>query len=143
MKYQNIQHYSECQLVTLFNVLRYFGYNKVPELGTKEYEKMCLKYHCISGSCLNMVEAYDEYRLKKETGTWNFNWISENIPIELSVSTKKQGIHSILLIKCKDDKFLVTNYAKRKVQWLRFSQLENMKIKNIHFLPKAIKLDLK
>ena len=144
MKYQNTQHYSECQLVTLLNVVRYFGMeDNVPELDTKEYEKMCIKYHCICGSCLNMEEAYDEYNLKRETGTWEFNWISRNVPIELSVSTKRQGNHSILVIKCKDDKFLVTNYIKGRVQWLQFSQLEKMKINNNHFLPKAIKLNLK
>ena len=79
MKYQNTQRYSECQLVTLFNVVKYFNIGTVPELGTEEYEMMCVKYHCVSGSCLNMVEAYIEYGLKRKTGKWDFDWISKNI----------------------------------------------------------------
>ena len=47
MKYQNEQLYSECRLVSLWNAARFYNL-EVPEIGSKEYDKICKAFEIIN-----------------------------------------------------------------------------------------------
>ena len=122
MKYQNNQLWSECQMISLFNAMRYHNLPSVPEMGTKEYEKICTDYCCINGACLKMSTAYKKFGLKRIKGPIKFHWIRKNLPVELGVFCH-QGYHSILIVGTKKNKLLLANYAKNRLSWMEWKNL--------------------
>lgn len=138
--YQNTQLYMECRLVSIWNSAIFFNMSKkVPQIGTKWYEKMCEKFHCKNGSCLGVGKELKRLRLKMVEGKWDYNWIKHNLPVELSVYPPNQRAHSILAIEEKFGGFEVTNMSGGVLQWYSYDKLYELRINNPHFLPQSIK----
>lgn len=127
----------ECQLVTIWNACRYYGFNNVPKIGSKEYKDKCRKYKCINGFAIGTINELVSYGLTFHVGKWDKEWIISNIPIECAIFKNELGTHSILIVKYENDRFLVTNYAKDRTHWMTYEQLHNIRINK--FKPKAIK----
>lgn len=140
MEYQNTQLYMECQLVAIWNAARWHGMeNKVPKIGTKEYDRLAEKYHCINGSCLGAKKELKRFGLEMVEGKWNFNWIKDNLPVMLSVYPPDERPHAILAVECKWGGFEVVNMGGGVSQWYSYDKLASMQVNNIHFLPQAIR----
>jgi len=123
IKYQNNQLWTECQMVSLLNAMRYHSLPDVPEMGSKEYKKLCEEHSCVNGCCLNMSEAYPKLGLDFIENKPNLNWIKRNLPVELCVSCHR-GYHSILVVGFKKNKLLLANYAKDRLYWMEWKKLK-------------------
>ena len=123
MKYQNNQLWSECQLVSIWNARRFWGLD-APRMGTKEYEKICKQFHCISGACLGLRKDPESFGIKRINGGRNLRWIKKNLPVEIGIYCHR-GYHSVLIVDYKGDKLLLTNYARGRTHWIEWIKLKN------------------
>lgn len=140
-KYQNKQKYSECQLVSIWNAARYYGMeDKVPKLGTIEYEQACEDFHCKNGSCLRPGKELNRLGLKMIKGKWDYSWIANNLPVELSISPPNRRVHSILVVGALFNTLEIANFGEGEGKQSRdYKVLEKMQIHNPFFSPMAIK----
>ena len=125
MRYQNKQRHSECQLVSLWNAARYFDI-KTPEFGSRQYEDACEKACCITGACIDIREEEKRLRLQRVQGEQSLHWVRHNLPVELGIHHPKKGFHSVLIVKVKQDRVLLANYARDRVFWLRWNTVNQM-----------------
>lgn len=125
MKYQNVQFWSECQLVSTWNAGRYYG-KKVPEPGIWEYALIVIESGGIYGSCTSIKKELRRLRLKFVEGRKSLSWIKKNLPVELGLFTKHRGYHSVLCINVQNNKLLLLNYARRKSLWLSWKKVKKM-----------------
>ena len=66
MKYQNIQKYCECKLVSIWNAALYHNLPYfIPQFNTPEYNKMCEDFCCIAGTCLGVERELNRLGLVK------------------------------------------------------------------------------
>lgn len=140
MEYQNTQLYMECQLVAIWNAARFYGMeDEVPKIGTNEYEEACNRFACKSGSCLGVGDELNRLGLKYVEGKWDYEWIRNNLPVELSIIPSDGRAHAILAVEERMGDFKVANMGGCVLQWYSYDKLQSMKINNPHFRPKAIK----
>ena len=119
--FQNTQLYSECQLIAIWNAARFYGMEKkVPKIGTVEYDKICEKFACKTGSCIGVEKELNRLGLKYIQGKWDFRWIKNNLPVKLTIFRPKQGLHSILAIQEEINGFYLANMGDGKLQWCSY-----------------------
>lgn len=132
--YINRQKYSECQLVSLWNAVIYFGLeNLVPKFNSRQYNNICKKALCIYGAVIRKDFEIKRLGLKPINGKYNLNWIKNNLPVELSIHCHR-GYHSILIIDYIKNNLILTNYAKNRlynIKWLNLLKKANKKISPI------------
>lgn len=125
VRYQNSQRYMECRLVSLWNAARYFGI-EAPEPGSKQYEDACEKACCVIGACIDISEEEERLGLRRVRGKRRLHWIRRNLPVELGIRHPRRGFHSVLIIKVKRGRVLLTNYAESRVFWLKWDTVNRM-----------------
>ena len=130
IKYQNRQLYCECQLVSLWNAKRFL--ENIPEMGSKQYKKICEESYCVAGSCLNKNKEIERLNLKAIKGKMTLEWIKNHLPVQFSVFCHR-GYHCVLAIAVKKEKILLTNYTKGKLHWMSWKKLKE--IHNRHLRP--------
>lgn len=137
MKYQNIQFWSECQLVTLWNACRFYG-KKFPEPKSWQYAQICIASGGIYGSCTSITKEIRRLRLKFVKGRWSLLWVKKNLPVRFVLFTKHRGYHDVLCVGVRKDKLLLANYTRGRLYWLPWSNVKRMK--NRHKVPDSIQL---
>lgn len=122
-KYWNNQKYSECQLVSLWNVAIFYGI-KVPKRYGKEYIKDCKVACAINGSALKKDHVIEKLSLKSFSHKLNYLWVVKHLPCEFSIFCHR-GFHSVLAISFnqKRKKFCVLNYARNRVHYLSWKEI--------------------
>lgn len=121
-KYWNNQIYSECQLITLWNAYIYYGI-KTPKRYGKIYKRICKQSGCTYGACLDISKIKKKFKFKE--GEFTYEWISSNLPTEITIYPPCSSRHSVLIIDAKDNMFLITNYlSDDKLYWVNFKTLQ-------------------
>ena len=133
MKYQNNQLYSECQLVSIWNAARFLETTSeinIPQMGSDKYLQILDSCRCIYGGCI--VSDYERERvgLKRIKGKMDLNFIINNLPYEFTLHCHR-GYHSVLGIKVKDNKILLTNYAIGRLYWLNWETVKEKQNKHL------------
>ena len=124
IRYQNRQRWSECQLVSIWNAMRYWGIDpKIPGIDTDEYRSICAKYHAINGAALRISGERRRLGLSRVQGKKTFAWLRSHLPAELGVFCH-QGYHSTLAIGVRRNKVLLTNYARGRTFWISWRLLK-------------------
>ena len=126
MKYQNIQVWSECQLVALWNAYRFHG-KEPPKLKSWKYALICIDTGGIYGACIHANREARRLGLKSISGSWSLDWVKKNLPVEFSLFTKHRGYHDVLCVDVRRDKLLLANYARGKLYWLSWKNVKKMK----------------
>ena len=140
MKYQNIQFWSECQLVALWNAYRFHG-KKPPELESWQYAQICIDSGGVYGGCISAVKELRRLKLKCVKGRWSLSWVKKNLPVRFVLFTKHRGYHDVLCVGVCKDKLLLANYARGRLYWLPWSNVKKMKNRRVS--PDSIQLRLR
>jgi len=131
MDYQNKQLYCECQLVSVWNAARFWGYEDlVPKMGTRKYKSICKKARCLCGSAININFEIERLGLGLLPLSWRENSICELLPCAMKVFCER-GYHSVLAIAHKNgkknkswtNKFLITNWRKYHIAWISWGEI--------------------
>ena len=120
MKYIDKQKYACCQLIAAFNALIFFR-EEAPDLDSEAFEILADIAKCKHGGALNIEEIHKILGLIHENGWWSLEWITNNLPVEMSVWHDKVGYHSILIVAVKGDKLRIANFTKKK--WWKYGDL--------------------
>jgi hypothetical protein len=106
MKYRK-QKYSSCQLIAAINARIHLGGGDISDA---EFERLVDVVKCRHGGAICIEEAYRPLGLEVIDGPlphygypWLkadecYDWIKENLPVELSVHSPKFGYHAILVV---------------------------------------------
>jgi len=130
MKYQNIQFWSECQLVALWNACIFHG-KKPPELKSWKYALICIDAGGIYGACTNIKREVQRLGLKCIPGRWSLDWVKKNLPVGFSLFTHHRGYHKVLCIDVYKNKLLLANYAWERLYWLSWKNVKKIKCKEV------------
>ena len=140
MRYQNVQFWSECQLVTLWNAYRFHG-KKPPELKSWKYALIAIDAGGVYGACLHANREARRLRLKSIPGRWSLVWVRKNLPVGFTLFTKHRGYHNVLCVDVRGDKLLLANYAHGRLYWLPWKNVKKMK--SLGKVPLSIQLKRK
>lgn len=105
----------------------YYGVPVPVRYGT-EYIDDCEVARCIYGGCIIKDHVVEKLGLVCTNGNLTKDWIINNLPIGFSLHCHR-GYHSVLAIAHKEDKLLLTNYAKDRLQWISIDSVINMQHK--------------
>lgn len=125
MKYQNVQFWSECQLVSIWNAGRFHGI-KVPELETWEYANIVIDAGGIYGACISTKNELRRLKLKLVEGKKSLCWVKSNLPVRFPLFTKHRGYHDVLCVDVQNKKLLLANYSRGKLRWLPWKNVKRM-----------------
>lgn len=121
MKYFNNQKYCDCQFISLINATIFWNNFKLKPY-SKKYMELANKAFCINGGCINLEEAYKYLGVKFKKGKYDLKWIRSHLPVQISIFCHK-GCHSVLIVKVKNNKLCLTNYANNRLHWISFKRL--------------------
>jgi len=128
--------YPCCQLVTLFNVCRFFGM-KHPALYTPEFEELVDLVGCRHGSALFIEKAAVRLGLVIKEGELSYQWIKNHLPVSLAVHDPKYGFHNILIVKAYRYRLQVCSFSPgRDILWSELktycpTQDHNQKVRSL------------
>lgn len=126
MKYQNIQFWSECQLVALWNAYRFHS-KEPPKLKSWKYALISIDTGGVYGSCIHANRELRRLGLKCIQGSWSLRWVKKNLPVRFTLFTKHRGYHDVLCVGVCKDKLLLANYARGRLYWLSWKNVKRMK----------------
>lgn len=107
MNWRKQTKYSSCQLIAAINARIFLGGKDVTD---EEFERLVDLVKCRYGGAICIEEAYEPLGLEVTDGPlpyygwpWKkadkcYNWIKDNLPVELSVHSPKFGYHAILVV---------------------------------------------
>jgi len=132
VKYQNIQEFCECQLVSVWNACRFWGIDeqKIPHQFTKKYKAACDSANAVHGGVIGIDKQLKKYGVKMVGGELTLKWVREHLPVELSVFCHR-GYHSVLVVKVDRCDMILTNYAWGRLYRMRWSHLAKIADKRI------------
>jgi len=142
--YQNDQLYCECQLVSIWNAARFWGFGKsVPKMGTRQYKTICHKARAIHGGIILVDPEVERLGLAFFPIWYRLETVAAYMPCEMSVLCER-GYHSVLAIAYKKgrtskpwtDKFLMLNWRKGYEAWLPWGEI--LAQANLNVRPKMI-----
>ncbi len=131
-QYLNNQKYCECQLISLWNTVIFFGLDHlVPKINSKKYKLICKKALCIHGGVIRKNFEIERLNLKFIKGVYKLNWIKKHLPVELSIHCHR-GYHSILIIDINKNNLTLTNYARNRLHKIKWKSLLDKVNKHIN-----------
>lgn len=133
-KYWNNQRYSECKLVSLYNAAIFHNLPTPIRYG-EEYIQDCEKAYAITGPALTTgtERVIAKLNLKPIPIQCTLDEIRKNLPVEFSVFCHR-GYHSILAVKVKGNRVLLTNYARGRTHWMPYNKLKRIHNKHVSII---------
>lgn len=119
--YQNRQLWCECQLVAIWNAVRFFG-GETPCMGTPEYEEACEEACAIAGGVIGVDQQMDKFKIKAIRGKYRLDWVRSHLPVHFRVFCHR-GYHSVLAVEVRRSEVLLTNYAIGRTHWMPWKKL--------------------
>lgn len=128
--YIDNQLWSECQLVTLNNIHRYFNGQFIAEQGSPLYEALAEKYCCKNGACLRLPKLWDALGYVFPDYSSDKIIDPDTIPLTCAVKHKKHGVHGVAVVGYKKEAgieyLLVPNFSSEtKHSWIEKAQFES------------------
>lgn len=133
-KYWNNQIEWECELVAMWNALKYYGL-KCPKQYGEEYMEDCKFAGAIAGKPdMKKVQIlYEKYGLAQENGELTKDWMTTNFPAHYLV-WDKCGDHAVLCVGLdKEGRMLIANYYEnslRAIWWEDFVKFITLSFKD-------------
>lgn len=129
-QYIESQKYSECQLVSVLNArMCLTGEYLSPD--SKLYEDLVDVTGARYGAAISICYALSLFNMGLKGGPATYRWIEKNLPVEVSVSHEKVGLHCVCIVGAKNHKVRVTNaqsiFGKRK--WIEWKELQKYLLK--------------
>lgn len=119
--YRKQKKYPSCQLIAAINARIFLG---MGDISDDLYETLVDLAKCRSGAAITVDKTYSILGLEHEDGEITLDWVKSHLPVQISLFTKHQGFHAILIVDVKKDVLQVVNlkYTKR----IKWSTLEKM-----------------
>jgi hypothetical protein len=137
-RYQNRQQWCECQLVAIWNAVRFWGSTKgIPEMGSCIYRSRCALARAIYGGAIETEHEFKHFGLMRQKGRFNLRWVRSHLPSHFAVFCH-QGYHSVLVIGIRGSKVLLANYAEGRtfwMEWKRLLELSNRRVPPTWYVP--------
>lgn len=124
--YQNTQVKNECQMVALFNALRFFGMS-VPRKGSQAYRLWSYVTGGRSAACDGkLVQAVAKRVGLKVTRrrALSKKWIKGSLPVAVSLRVGRDRYHDVLIVDTGRRGYLLANWAKKRLHWMTWKQMK-------------------
>jgi len=138
-RYHNKNKYSECQLITALNA-KYYLTGEYISQDSEKYEELVDLCGSRHGSAVCIEKVWDKINIKiRDTYISRLEWeeydnISPQLPLEISVWHKAYGFHSVLAVdyEPKTDAFRITNFrwATNLQGWIFYEDLNHYLVEN-------------
>ena len=118
-KYRTQKYLSSCQLISAINARIYLG---LPDVNDKLFEELVDLVLCRHGGAISIEKSYPILDIKCIMGKYDYIWISNNLPVEISYYDTKRGFHSSLIVSTKEGIFTLINSPVRRISFLELKK---------------------
>ena len=136
-RYQNNQLWYECQLVAVWNAIRFWGGGEnLPVMGTPSYKQACEHARAIVGGVIDLDRELEIYNVHRVRGKYDLRWIRSHLPVHFAVFCHR-GYHSVLAVGIYGSSLLLANYARNRLHWMPWSILlskANKRVKPLQYV---------
>jgi len=119
------QKYFACQLIAAINARIFLGGEDVSD---EVFEELVDLTCGRVGACINVEKAYPILGIEYTDGPVDIEWITNNVPVQLTVLDPKNGRHAILITKVDHGGleygsiFDIVNGAEKQLESLELSK---------------------